>query len=348
MTDTFFTMCTAVPSVLGELGPIARRSIASWQALNPAPEIILLGDGEGIAELTAEFSVKHLPMVGRNNFGTPLLGSALHALRNNSSNALAVFTHCDVIFDQSLADALMISSSTFPQFLLKGGREGATHKFDYFAFHGNPWASYIPHFALGKGEYDHWLVGEALHNGFMVIDGTQRVKVLHQSHSYLHTLWGSAERLASSVEVRMNNEIMCGGKFFRLREAFTHRLTASGMEQISDELYQRNVGEFQTFAKLRPQIIMGLSQHFQSQLLYALSLGKADLAWHKLLKIERTTPAFPGLALLRALCLEGSGRDVEAKEAANVLIDDPVYGQAARNLISSLGLPNPRVQSTNQ
>ncbi|MGQ9834042.1 MAG: glycosyl transferase family 2, partial [Candidatus Villigracilaceae bacterium] len=53
---------------------IQRNAIQSWLRL-PDVEVILLGDEAGLAQVAAEFGVKHLPEVACNPSGTPLISS---------------------------------------------------------------------------------------------------------------------------------------------------------------------------------------------------------------------------------------------------------------------------------
>ncbi len=62
----------AIPKAFrGHINTIQRNAIKSWTLLNPKPEIILLGDDEGTAEVAQEFGLIHIPEVDRNEYGTP-------------------------------------------------------------------------------------------------------------------------------------------------------------------------------------------------------------------------------------------------------------------------------------
>ena len=51
----------AIPKAFrGEFNQIQRNAITSWTLLEPKPEIILLGDDEGTAEVAKEFGVRHV------------------------------------------------------------------------------------------------------------------------------------------------------------------------------------------------------------------------------------------------------------------------------------------------
>jgi hypothetical protein len=64
----------AIPKAFrGHIAVIQRNAIASWTRMNPRPEVILFGTDEGTAEVAAEFGVRHVPTVQRNQWGTPLV-----------------------------------------------------------------------------------------------------------------------------------------------------------------------------------------------------------------------------------------------------------------------------------
>ena len=60
---TFFTCPRGFE---GRIGVIQRNAILSWLALKPRPEIIVLGNDPGVAEICRELGLRHLPEVLRN------------------------------------------------------------------------------------------------------------------------------------------------------------------------------------------------------------------------------------------------------------------------------------------
>ena len=59
----------------GHFAVIQRNAIRSWTLLRPACEVILMGDEEGTAEIASEFSLRHIPDIGCNAYGTPLVSA---------------------------------------------------------------------------------------------------------------------------------------------------------------------------------------------------------------------------------------------------------------------------------
>jgi hypothetical protein len=76
MDDRLLTLFSIPKPFDGHIGVIQRNALESWTRLRPACEIVLFGDEPGVAEVARELSLKHVPDVTRNEFGTPLVNSS--------------------------------------------------------------------------------------------------------------------------------------------------------------------------------------------------------------------------------------------------------------------------------
>jgi hypothetical protein len=54
-----------------DIGTIQRNAITSWTKPQPRPEIILIGNEEGVAECARELGLVHIPEIARNRHGQP-------------------------------------------------------------------------------------------------------------------------------------------------------------------------------------------------------------------------------------------------------------------------------------
>ena len=63
------TLFTCPKPFRGHIGIIQRNAIKSWTLLKPKPEIILIGDEEGILEVCKELDLIHIPTIEKNEFG---------------------------------------------------------------------------------------------------------------------------------------------------------------------------------------------------------------------------------------------------------------------------------------
>ena len=235
---TFF----AVPKPFQGLEAIIQRNaILSWTKLTPRPEIILLGDDEGVADICMELGLKHEPDLKRNDCGTPLLDDLFFKAQQLADTEILFYVNADIILFNDIMQAISICSSQFEEFLLVGRRwdydqlelidfftmswdsllknhvtsTGVLHfptGMDYFAFRPGLW-SHIPPFALGRMAWDTWMLHTLLEKKSQVIDGTQFVTAFHQNHAYNH-IPGGYSRLDSEKNIERNRNLaLAGGKF---------------------------------------------------------------------------------------------------------------------------------------
>jgi len=213
---------TVPKAFTGHIGTIQRNAIKSWMMLDPRPEIILLGNEEGIAEVACELGVTHIADIEYNEFGTPLVSSILRAGRAASGAAVLAYVNCDIILMDDFLDSVnRIRRQGFDRFLMVGqrwdmdigecidftderwmerllaavrsqGRLQAPDGVDYFVYNRDMWEE-IPPFALGRTVWDNWLVADAIRRGVAVIDATCTVVAIHQNHDYSHLPGGKSE-----------------------------------------------------------------------------------------------------------------------------------------------------------
>jgi hypothetical protein len=73
--QTVLTIFSCPKPFRGHIDITQKNAIQSWQRLGPEVEVILMGDDEGTSEVAKEFGIQHIPDVGRNDLGTPLINS---------------------------------------------------------------------------------------------------------------------------------------------------------------------------------------------------------------------------------------------------------------------------------
>jgi hypothetical protein len=235
---------------------IQRNAIASWLHLGEEIEVLLIGDEQGLAEAGAEFGVKVLRDVERNEEGTPLISSIFQLASGESRHSFLCYTNTDILLFQDLIDAVQKISSRFNDFLILGQRwdldlerelafgedwqrklmedvqsRGRRHPpmgSDYFIFRKELFQD-IPAFALGRAGWDNWMIYAGRRAGGPVIDASEAITVVHQNHDYHHLPGGQPHyQLPESRE----NVKMAGGAetVFTLRDA-TWKLDALGVRR---------------------------------------------------------------------------------------------------------------------
>jgi peptidoglycan hydrolase-like protein with peptidoglycan-binding domain len=196
------------------INTIQRNAVRNWQALGPDVEVFLVGEETGMAEVAAEYGVRHLPDVQRNEFGTPLVSSIFQVARQASESPLLCYVNADMLFLPEFLDSCRAVSAQRAEFLIIGQRwdldittpfdftvpdwaanlkaftlrEGGLHApagSDYFVFRRSQYEN-IPDFAIGRPSWDNWMIYHARKQGWPVIDGTPTIQIIHQNHDYSH------------------------------------------------------------------------------------------------------------------------------------------------------------------
>ena len=74
-SSLMLTIFSCPKPMRGHIAVTQWNAIKSWTMLSPKPEVILLGDEEGVSETARELNVRHIPVVTCSEFGTPLVNS---------------------------------------------------------------------------------------------------------------------------------------------------------------------------------------------------------------------------------------------------------------------------------
>jgi len=243
----------------GHINIIQRNAIKSWTLLRPRPEIILIGDEEGTAEICKEFGLRHVPKVERNEYGTPLVSSIFEIGQSEATNSLLCYVNADIILMSDFMEAIKQLRYQNNKFLLVGRRwdielqemldycqwdwenklrqrlakHGKLHPktgLDYFIFPKGLWDE-LPSFALGRTIWDNWLIYKAHTINSIIIDATQVIIAVHQNHDFSHYP-GGKEAIWKGIEARRNLEL--GGKWSKIfcLADVTHILTSQGIKRV--------------------------------------------------------------------------------------------------------------------
>ncbi len=214
LTTPFITIFTAPkPFIDPHIATIQLNAIRSWQHLGDVVEVLLVGEEPGLASLAQELGLRQLTQVRRNASGTPLVSSIFELARAASQAPLLAYVNADILL---LPDFLQAARQVWQQahnFLMIGQRwdlevhalleftpgwearlkaevksRGRLHLpagSDFFLF-PRLLFSHIPDFAIGRAGWDNWMIYHARQQGWLVIDATPSVMVIHQAHDYSH------------------------------------------------------------------------------------------------------------------------------------------------------------------
>ena len=191
----------------GHISIIQRNAIMSWKNLKGKPEIILLGNEPGVAEICKELDLIHIPDIAYNEYKKPLCEDVFQRAQKIAKYDIVAYVNADIILMDNFIDAAKLCG--YDHFLMVGQRfdlniakpidfrgawtsvlkykvrkNGVLHKstgIDYFVFRKNDWLD-IPPMVIGVIAWDNWLVSTAINKGHIVIDATEFISVIHQNH----------------------------------------------------------------------------------------------------------------------------------------------------------------------
>lgn len=217
------------------IATIQRNAILSWLHLGPEVEVLLVGDEIGIAEVAAEYNIRHLPEVARNEKGTPLVSSIFKLGREASQSPLLAYINADIMLLPDFVRAAKQIARQLEHFLVIGRRwdldlrsawdfspgwderltaalkeRGRLHPpagSDYFLY-PRPLFEKMPDFAIGRAGWDNWMIYQANRMGWAVIDGTPSITVIHQDHDYSHLPGGKPHY---DLDESQHNMALAGG-----------------------------------------------------------------------------------------------------------------------------------------
>lgn len=252
---------------------IQRNAIRSWQQMGPEVEVLLIGEEAGMAAVADELRVAQIKNVRRNEQNTPLVSSIFQLAREASQSPLLAYVNADMLL---LPETLRIANNILAQkaeFVLLGQRydldvvnpinfstdwserlranvkaRGHLHPVggsDYFIFPRHLFAQ-IPDFAIGRAGWDNWMIYHAVSQGWLAIDATPSLTVVHQNHGYGHL---SGERGHQRHPETYVNAELAGG----MRKMFI----------LLDLQYRLIEGEIQPAGWTLPRFLRGLERRLQ-------------------------------------------------------------------------------------
>lgn len=249
------TLFTTAKPFRGHSAIIQRNALKSWIQRDPRPEVIILGDDEGSANVCVEFSFRHEPVVERTEFGAFRVDDIFRKAQAIASNPFVCYSNCDIVqtrdfwaafdrvrkrtspflligkrWDTDIAEPLDFSSPAWQDHLRSRALAQANRRrfeVDYFLFPRGMYSD-IPPFGLGRLHWDHWLVWKARSLRVPVIDASYAITAIHQNHDYSHHSKGR-HGVWQGPEPERNWQLAGNGRNLSTFEDATHLLTRSGL-----------------------------------------------------------------------------------------------------------------------
>jgi len=201
----------------GANGLAQERAISSWLAIDPKPEILLMGRGPGYEQVVEKFGLRHLPDIATNQRGLPLMDAMFEAAQLTAANGLLCYVNADILFFGDINNAVRTLASEKRKFLAIGpcwtidyragklpdpGTPGWEETLrsqaipptrngrnlvgiDYFLFRAGTLTDLPPFMHSGAGwslGWDNRIIHFARSRGHIVIDTTTAITAMHQEH----------------------------------------------------------------------------------------------------------------------------------------------------------------------
>ena len=284
---TLFTMPKSFSDPNDHITIIQTNAIRSWARLGPLVDVVLVGDEPGIGLAAERLGVRHSGQVEYNDRGTPLVNSAFATVRSMSQAPLLAYCNSDVILTDDFVTTMqrLIELKQGEPFVAFGRRidlkveteidfdaenclsdlvaraksEGQICSQickEYFVFPPSIYQS-IPPFAIGRGNWDNWMIHSVKQHGTSVINVSQSVTAIHQKHNYKHAKAKRRNVYMTGAEAK-ENQRLAGGRHWVLGSVGTHRLTPSGIRREKTLLLNPHFwADLPRFLRLAKSLVMG-------------------------------------------------------------------------------------------
>lgn len=250
---TLFTTCKPFQ---GEAGVLQDNALRSWAQLNLP--IMVFGDEPGVAETCAQIGARHFPEVARNPQGTPLLNDLFDRARLASDSPWLCYVNADILLradfkiafenihaavnaaQPTLTVARRInipSSQPLQEFeravdplIERYGYLDPANAIDLFLFTRDLFTE-IPPLAVGRMQWDNWLLWKAHSDNAQVIDATGAISVIHPIHGYSDHAAGWNQ--VTQGEESQHNRSLCGHQQMDIDQASTHFYRNGSLDERS-------------------------------------------------------------------------------------------------------------------
>ena len=276
------TLVTTCKPFRGITATLQRNAFESWARLEPAGEVLVFGDEEGVASISRELGFRHVPEIDRSEEGTPLLDSLLREADRLASASTLVLVNADIILTPELPAVLRALVCAAPRSLGiarrwnvdldrpwdfsdpdwaarlvalargRGSLEPAYGGIDLFVYPRGLLCG-LPPYVFGRGRWDSGILLEARTLGVPVVDLTEALPIVHPNHDYAH-IAGSPREVYDGPELRRNRALLGGDACILTPLNATHRLCGTRLRRNLDLRPWHVVRRMATWPALYPPL----------------------------------------------------------------------------------------------
>ena len=257
MKQILLTIFTIPKPFRGHIEIIQRNALKSYLSLGNSVEVLLLGEEVGIAEMSAELNIRHIPYLEKNHFGTPTVNSAFAIAQAEAQGSIMAYVNADIILTSDILRA--IKSVSFEKFLITGqrwdlnigseldfessgwerqlrdwaitcGKQFGPLGMDCFIFPKGMYRD-LPPFIIGRACWDNWIIYWTRKSKIPVIDATSTLTIVHQNHDYSHVPRGK-DWVYTGPERDLNYALAGGWDHIFILDDANWILTPQGLKRL--------------------------------------------------------------------------------------------------------------------
>jgi hypothetical protein len=232
--DRSITILTTLKPLNGLASLHQSNAIKSWQILKTNPEILVMGKTAGAEKFCEDLNIKYIPEVEISKEGLPLISSIIQRGQDLATSNNIWYVNADIILFEDSYESYINTLKQFDKFLIVCRRrevkissplditpnsmrslrqkvinatklETAT-AIDWFGFTKNIFEN-MPPFPVARTAFDNWMIWNISDKGLPVVDASQYVCLIHQSHNY-ETSSGGVSELYKSEEVMKSRQLV--------------------------------------------------------------------------------------------------------------------------------------------
>ncbi len=174
---------------------IQRDACDSWVALDPQPQVIVVGDEPGTSDICKKYKFKQIKTVRQSEAETPYVNSMIDLSEQHAVNDTMLLCAGDIIIGQETINIAKAVKKQLKEFCvcarkmhvikkangkIKLERWATWQAGDYF-LHSKGLFAGMPDFLIGRFLVERWMYRWACNKNGLV-DATGIVSVLHQNH----------------------------------------------------------------------------------------------------------------------------------------------------------------------
>ena len=207
------TLLTSMKPFRGRAAQLQANALANWRRLGAENEIIIYGEGEGLAAQAPCFGALHVADIRSNATGIPDFSAIAEHAATHARFERQVYLNGDILLPPDFVS--QVAQVEWSEYLVVGQRLDLSRDalfdasaqdwraeirscyrtgqigvhdpggIDYFCFPRGLWRG-LGSLTIGRSNYDNALVAYCLRRRIPIIDATWSIQVVHQWHDYSH------------------------------------------------------------------------------------------------------------------------------------------------------------------